>query len=182
MVYGFSRQSGGYAEIDSVEGQGATVSIYLPRALGVQAAEVGEDDTTMLRGKGEMILVVEDEDGVLELAVRLVSNLGYDVMAASDAKSALKIIDGGEHIDLLFTDIVLPGGVSGRDLAVEARQKRPGLAVVYASGYSTAIEADDPIEANAIRLTKPYRGKTLAEAFHLALGDQESEGGDGNAG
>ncbi|MFP6728911.1 MAG: response regulator, partial [Alphaproteobacteria bacterium] len=160
----------------------ATVSIYLPRAPDVQAAAPAEDMTAMPRGQGEMILVVEDEDSVRDLAVRLLGNLGYGVMAANDAKSALEIIDGEAPIDLLFTDIVLPGGVSGRDLAVEARQKRPGLAVVYASGYSTAIEADDPIEANAIRLTKPYRGKALAEAFHLALGDQESEGGDGNAG
>jgi CheY-like chemotaxis protein len=173
----FPSSRGGYAHIDSVEGQGATVSIYLPRAPDVQAAAPAEDMTAMPRGQGEMILVVEDEDSVRDLAVRLLGNLGYGVMAANDAKSALEIIDGEAPIDLLFTDIVLPGGVSGRDLAVQALEKRPALSVVYVSGYSAAIEADGPIEASAIRLTKPYRGKALAVALRQALAAGNGHGG-----
>lgn len=171
MVYGFSKQSGGHAEIESVEGQGATVSIYLPRGSEGQPMPPAPVEPVMPPGKGETILVVEDEDRVRDLAVRLVRSLGYEVREAPDAKAAREILEGDKPIDLLLTDVVLPGGVSGLDLAAQAIAKHPALAVIYVSGYSAAIEAGDSIEQGAVRLAKPYRGKALASAIRRALGD-----------
>ena len=171
MVYGFSKQSGGHADLENVKGQGAVVSLYLPRATNARVAVIAAEDAAVPQGKGEAVLVVEDEEHVRKLAVRLIHDLGYHVLEAADAKSALLILDREKHVDLLFTDVVLPGGVSGRDLVAQAIPKRPALAVIYVSGYSAAIEAETPIEESAVRLAKPYRRKVLAIALRKALGD-----------
>jgi len=177
MVYGFSKQSGGYAEIESVEGRGATASIYLPRASASDGLVPPAVDPATPRGKGEVVLVVEDEERWRALAVRLIRDLGYEVLEAAHAKAAPEILHSDIHIDLLLTDMILPGGVSGRDLVAQATAKRPALAVIYVSGNLAALEADSPIEEGAMRLAKPYRKKDLVVALRRVLGNDVAGAG-----
>ena len=142
MVHGFVKQSGGHIRIYSEEGHGTTVKIYLPRATGdekvaaVPAGKPARATPTAGARKDETILVVEDNDGVREYAVEVLEQLGYRVLAASDAKEALRLLSDGKHVDLLFTDIVLPGAITGRVLADQAKDIRPDLRVLYTTGYT----------------------------------------------
>ncbi len=172
MVYGFAKQSGGGVEIQSEPGQGATVGLYLPR--DVTNAPVGEKavaEESAPRGNGT-ILVVEDDAAVRAIAVHRLTSLGYDVMEAEDGPAASEHLDGAAQIDLLFTDVVMPGGVSGLDLWRTARQRRPGLKVVFTSGYSDDVfvgEESETDTSNFIR--KPYVRSELARAISAALRD-----------
>ncbi|NYZ12317.1 PAS domain S-box protein [Azospirillum sp. RWY-5-1] len=163
QVYGFVRQSNGQMEIASTVGQGTTVSLYLPLGEGVVNADDAPEHGAAFGGYGT-VLVVEDEPEVLEIAVELFHALGYSVLTATDGAAALDVLKRPDSIDVLFTDVVMPAGINGLDLAREACRLRPRLQVILASGYP--IPATSPQLAglaNAAFITKPYRWSELAE-------------------
>ncbi|WP_245987064.1 ATP-binding protein [Azospirillum thermophilum] len=172
MIYGFVKQSGGLIRIDSAVGQGTTFSLYLPRAAaGGQPAAGAADGAAPLTGRGETVLVVDDDADVRRVTVQAVRDLGYRVLEAEGAEQALAQLTAGRRVDLLFTDIVMPG-MNGRELAREGLRRCPGLRVLFASGYAdgTAAEADAEL-APVETLAKPYRDADLARALHRALDD-----------
>jgi PAS domain S-box-containing protein len=170
MVYGFVKQSGGHVKIYSEEGFGTTIKLYLPRAAG-EAKPVAEAAPTAPRATGhESILVVEDDRMVRDYVVGQLRSLGYAATAASNAAEALKILDGGAAPDLLFTDVIMPGGVDGRQLADQARRRRPSLKVLFTSGYTqTAIVHHGRLDPGVLLLAKPYRKIDLARKIRTAL-------------
>jgi len=141
MVHGFVKQSGGHVRIYSEEGHGTTVKIYLPRLLqaeevsAVPAARPIEDTTVPRARQSEAILVVEDNGGVRDYAKVVLSELGYRVLEAGDANEALRLL-AANSVDLLFTDVVLPGPMTGRPLADKASKMRPGLPILFTTGYT----------------------------------------------
>jgi PAS domain S-box-containing protein len=170
MVYGFAKQSGGHLRIYSEIGHGTTVRLYLPRAEAGQAAPSARPlEAAPLRG-GETILVVEDDDAVRQLAVAHLQALGYRVLEASDGNRAVATLRGGEAVDLLFTDMVMPGGMTGRQLAEEARRMRPGIKVLFTSGYTQNLFAHQGGGDEGFRLlSKPYRRDELARILREVL-------------
>ncbi len=169
MVYGFVRQSGGQLLVSSTPGQGTTVSIYLPRC----SCEMAEDYGTQPRNQAvptgsERILVVEDNPSVRRVASNLLKSLNYDVIEANDGPDALELLRRGETFDLLFTDLVMPGGLTGVELAESMRSDRPGLRVLFTSGYSGAEEGLQA-PANESVLHKPYMKDALARRVREAL-------------
>ena len=161
---------GEHIEIDELSAttpaRGTSVKMYLPRASGfVQPlVEVASE------GGGEAILIVEDDDLVRRYVVTQVQSLGYRTFAAGNASEALTIIDEGAKIDLLFTDVVMPGSISGWQLAVEARRRRPALKVLYTSGYAKIdMSCDGHLDADALLLAKPYRKVDLAKMIRTAF-------------
>ena len=163
QVYGFVRQSNGQMEIASTVGQGTTVSLYLPLGEGAINADDAPEHGVVHSGYGT-VLVVEDEPEVLEIAVELFHALGYSVLTATDGAAALDVLKRPDSIDVLFTDVVMPAGINGLDLAREACRLRPDLQVILASGYP--IPATSPQLAglaNTAFITKPYRWSELAE-------------------
>ncbi|MCA1413851.1 PAS domain S-box protein [Bradyrhizobium sp. NBAIM20] len=170
MVYGFAKQSGGHVSIYSEAGLGTTARIYLPRAsTGRSQADLPDGEDTAPRGY-ETVLIVEDDPFVRSSVIRRVEALGYRVVAAVNGKDALQQLQGDPGIDLLFTDIVMPGGMSGWELADQARRVRPGLPVLFTSGYAleTLVE-QGRAQARAVVLTKPYRKVELAQRLRDAL-------------
>lgn len=170
MVFGFVKQSGGHAKIYSEEGEGTTVRLYFPR---VKSAEVqviehrADDDVT---GGSEHILVVEDDTLVREHLVAQLRDLGYRVTDASSGPEAYEIIKRMDDIDLLFTDVVMPGGMNGRQLADAALKLRPGLKVLFTSGYTeNAIIHHGRLDAGVLLLSKPYRRQEMAAKVRKAL-------------
>ncbi|MEN3382833.1 MAG: hypothetical protein V7608_2877 [Hyphomicrobiales bacterium] len=170
MVYGFIKQSGGHIKVYSEEGHGTTIKLYLPRA-GEKAdwlAEILPPKT--IEGGRETILLVEDDRLVRNYVAGQLQALGYTTIIASDGASALAEIDRAQHIDLLFTDVILPGRVNGRQIADEAVRRRPGLKVVFTSGYTeNAIVHHGRLDAGVLLLTKPYRKSDLALMIRRAL-------------
>lgn len=172
MVYGFAKQSKGNATIYSEVGTGTTVNIYLPRHVADgQADSSARDQSPLARGAGETILVVEDDAKVRTLTVRRLSALGYLVVEAGNGPEALERIPDIEDLSLLFTDLVMPGGMSGYDLVEAARKKQPGLKVLLTSGYAEdLLNSDRLTDLEARLLRKPYRQTDLAAAIRRALG------------
>jgi signal transduction histidine kinase/CheY-like chemotaxis protein len=171
MVYGFVRQSGGHVAVYSEEGQGTTVRLYLPRYVGavVETPVVDTAATSELRGSG-LILVVEDEDEVRSLIVDTLADLGYATVAASDAHEGLQMLDRNPGVELLLTDVGLPGGMNGRQLGDAALMRRPGLPVVYMTGYARdAFMQQGRLEASVELLTKPFTRKALAAKIRETL-------------
>jgi CheY-like chemotaxis protein len=171
MVYGFVKQTGGHVTIDSTPGRSTTVKLYLPRALAA-AEEPSRVPTTEPRGHGETVMVLEDDADVRELAVSMLRGLGYEVLEARDGTAALEALDGARRIDLLLSDIVLPGGLSGRTVATRARRRRPNLKVLFMSGYAeadAAVICDGPWDEDAEVLNKPFRRHDLARQVNAAL-------------
>lgn len=170
MVYGFVKQSNGHIRIYSEEGHGTTVKLYLPQAAGVADALPAEPGISEFVRGDESILIVEDDALVREYVVTQISRLGYDTLAANSAAEALAIINGPERIDLLFTDVIMPGGMNGRQLAIEAQTQRPGLKILYTSGYTeNAIVHHGRLDAGVLLLPKPYLGSDLARMIRTAL-------------
>jgi signal transduction histidine kinase len=170
MVYGFVKQSNGHIKIYSEEGHGTTVKLYLPRAAGIPDTLAAEAGISGIERGDESILIVEDDALVREYVVTQISNLGYDTLAASNAAEALAIIDGPERIDLLFTDVIIPGGMNGRQLAIEALTRRQGLKVLYTSGYTeNAIVHHGRLDAGVLLLPKPYLSSDLGRMIRTAL-------------
>jgi CheY-like chemotaxis protein len=169
MVYGFVRQSGGHVKIYSEPGHGTTVNLYLPRADDVEESPV-QDDVSDYRGHGETVLVAEDDDAVRDTVVAMLADLGYRVLKARDAESALSIIDSGMSIDLLFTDVVMPGTLRSIDLARQAVQKQPGLAVLFTSGYTeNAIVHGGRLDEGVELISKPYTREALGRKVRQML-------------
>jgi len=163
MIYGFMHQSGGHVRLRSEVGQGTTVAIYLPRHLG--AATVAWDGAAQSRAgaASAVILVVEDEPDVRMIIVEVLSDLGYTVHEADDARSGLQILRSGTRVDLLLTDVGLPGGMNGRQLADAARQQRPELSVLFVTGYAESVAASDGrMEPGMQVMTKPFSLDALA--------------------
>ena len=170
MVYGFVKQSNGHINIYSEEGHGTTVKLYLPAATGVPEALSPEATTLGGEHGDEAILIVEDDALVREYVMTQIGRFGYRTMAAGNASEALAILDGSEHVDLLFTDVIMPGGLNGRQLATEALKRRPGLKVLYTSGYTeNAIVHHGRLDAGVLLLPKPYVSSDLARMIRTAL-------------
>jgi signal transduction histidine kinase len=170
MVYGFVKQSNGHIKIYSEEGHGTTVKLYLPEATGLPDALAAETGISGGEHGDESILIVEDDALVREYVVTQISRFGYHTLAAGNAAEALAIIDGHERIDLLFTDVIIPGGLNGRQLATEALKRRPGLKVLYTSGYTeNAIVHHGRLDAGVLLLPKPYLSSDLARMIRTAL-------------
>jgi CheY-like chemotaxis protein len=163
MVYGFVKQSGGHVTIYSEEGQGTTVKLYFPRHLGEAEAVRGEAEAlTPLASRDEVVLVVEDNDEVRSYSVMILAELGYHVIEAAHADAALATLERAPRVDLLFTDVVLPGR-NGRLLADDARALRPELKVLYTTGYSrNAIVHHGRLDPGVSLITKPFTFEELA--------------------
>jgi CheY-like chemotaxis protein len=158
MVYGFARQSGGLAQIDSRMGEGTTVAILLPRLPaadddGPAVLPVGAD--ALAPARGETLLVVEDDEVVRTLAVEALAGLGYDVHAAATAPEGARLLNELGHVDLLLSDIGLPGGISGKELADAARASRPDLKVILITGYAQEAMDTDLVGQRIELLRKP---------------------------
>jgi CheY-like chemotaxis protein len=177
MAYGFVRQSGGTIRIYSEVGIGTTIRIYLPRSL--QAREpLPELLTGPVAGGSETILVAEDDPDVQSTVVDILSTLGYRVLKADDGEGALVILRSGMHIDLLFTDVVMPGPVRSVELARQARLLVPDIAVLFTSGYpQNAIVHGGRLDAGVELLSKPYRRTDLARKIrHIFANRQQALG------
>jgi len=169
MIYGFARQSGGHLKIASELGIGTTVKLYLPRSMEADDAPVAVESTTLPRGE-ETILLVEDNADVRTMAERQLTELGYRVRTAESGPAALSLIGSGADCDLLFTDIVMPGGMTGYELATAARARRPGLRVLFTSGHARVpLSSEAGATAEGPLLRKPYRRSELARQVHEAL-------------
>jgi len=170
MVYGFVKQSEGHIKIYSEEGQGTTIKIYLPRSTGQSEQMAIAAPATPVRGGHETILVVEDDMLVRGYVISQVKSLGYRTLPATNAAEALALIESDTSIDLLFTDVVMPGGMNGRQLADEARKRRPDLKVLFTSGYTeNAIVHHGRLDPGVLLLAKPYRKQQLAQMIRIAL-------------
>jgi len=170
MVYGFVKQSGGHVKIYSEVGEGTTIKLYLPRALQSEDVEVAVDNGPIAGGT-ETVLVVEDDDAVRETVVAMLSDLGYRVLKAVDAASALIVIESGIPIDMLFTDVVMPGTLKSPELARKAKERLPNIAVLFTSGYTeNSIVHGGKLDAGVELLSKPYTREALARKFRALLG------------
>ncbi|HEV7437237.1 MAG TPA: PAS domain-containing protein, partial [Pseudorhizobium sp.] len=169
MVYGFVKQSGGHVKIYSEPGNGTTVRLYLPRSM--EAEDVVTDSLTgPVAGGSETVLVVEDDEAVREVTVSLLTELGYRVLKAKDADSALAIVESGAPIDLLFTDVVMPGRLKSRDLARKAKERLPLLGVLFTSGYTeNSIVHGGRLDPGVNLLSKPYTREALARKIRQVL-------------
>jgi len=168
--------SGGHVKVYSELGHGAMFKLYFPEATG-QAAEPAPAAAPAEPGNGEVILLVEDEPPVRSLAKRLLEDLGYTVEAAHDGQSALALARALPRVDLLLTDVMLPGGMSKREVAEALAKERPGLPVVYTSGYSEEILSHRAEVGPDPRLvSKPYDREQLAATVRAGLRDARGDG------
>jgi PAS domain S-box-containing protein len=170
MVYGFAKQSGGHASIYSNKGQGTTVKLYLPRAGEAPQSEKAHQDADVPRGRGEVVLVIEDDPDVRDFAVQMLKGLGYRVIEVPDAAKARKLLAEGTQVDLVLSDVVLPGGLSGPEFAEEARTTHPDLKVIFMSGYlAEAAKRNGFLGSDKVLLAKPFQRQQLAKALREAL-------------
>jgi two-component system CheB/CheR fusion protein len=170
MVFGFIKQSGGHISVYSEPGIGTTFRLFLPRVTGEVSTVEESSVVPLVHGRGETVLVVEDNTALRRVVIRQLGELGYRVLAAENATTGLRLLEQ-QRIDLLLTDIVMPGGIDGRELAQRAGQRWPGIKVVFTSGFSDAwLNADaGRLSSRALLLSKPYRKEQLASAAREAL-------------
>ncbi|MGI4940106.1 MAG: ATP-binding protein [Janthinobacterium lividum] len=165
MIYGFVTQSGGHVELQSKEGQGTTLTILLPRHLGVPDSVSADGDKAgpAAAPTEGVVLVVEDEPNVRMVLADVLADLGYSILQAPDGSDGLRIVQSGTHIDVLLTDVGLPGDMNGRQLADVARQHRPGLKVLFVTGYADAAAVGDGLLDTGMQvMTKPFTVEALA--------------------
>jgi PAS domain S-box-containing protein len=164
QVYGFARQSAGHVRIYSELGEGTTVKLYLPRSISETEKTLTDESNKLSRWTGtETILLVEDDDTLRAYAAGILQELGYHVLNASHGASALETLGRAEHIDLLLTDVVMPGGLNGRQLADKAVAKRPDLRVLYMTGYTrNAIDHHGRLDPGINMISKPFSFEDLA--------------------
>jgi PAS domain S-box-containing protein len=167
QVYGFVNQSGGHIQIDSVPGEGTTITMLLPAQEGEDEAESPSGDGHQVRQTAGKVLIVEDEPEVLDIATEIFDSLGYDVLTAADATAALDILKSSVPIDVLFSDVVMPRGMNGLELAKEARQLRPDIRILLASGYPVSTLPMQGMPEGSSFISKPYRWTELAEKLRL---------------
>ena len=176
QVYGYVKQSGGHVKLYSELGLGTTVRIYLPRLLSSPHIEEAEPSAAPLPDAApqETILVVEDDDDVRTINVDSLRELGYHVLEVADGPAALAVLRREPRIDLLFTDVVLPGGLTGAQVAAQARGLRPGLRVLFTTGYArNAIVHQGRLDSGVHLLTKPFSHAELANKVRLLLDADE---------
>ena len=176
MVYGFARQSGGQVRIDSEPGNGTTMCVYLPRHTEGPAEPLPETvpDRMTSSASGEVVLVVEDEEAVQLLLVEVLEEAGYAVLEAADGASGLRALEAAPRIDLLVTDIGLPGGLDGRQLAERARIARPGLKVLLLTGYADNTACGNArLEPGTALITKPFELAAIARAVRGLIEGEE---------
>jgi CheY-like chemotaxis protein len=168
MIYGFARQSGGQVRIYSELGQGTTMCIYLPR----HDADSPADDEAVLSanltagrdGEGEVVLVIDDDPTIRMLVAEVLGDSGYAVIEAPDGPTGLKLLESNARIDLLITDVGLPGGMNGRQVADAARVSRPALKVLFITGYAeNAVMGQNRLESGMFVMTKPFQIDALAD-------------------
>ena len=175
MVYGFIKQSGGHIKLYSELGEGTTVKLYLPRTYDTQVEALPNPSPTAVSGGSETILVVEDDDLVRTYVERQLRSLGYQVIIARNGGEALQALYRQPQIDLLFTDVMMPGGMNGPQLAQAAQQLRPGLKLLYTSGYTeNAIVHQGRLDPGVHLLNKPYRLQDLAQAIRRVLSAEDA--------
>ncbi|MFJ4197991.1 response regulator, partial [Pseudomonas sp. NPDC089534] len=171
MIYGFAQQSGGHVSLDSLPGRGTCVRLYLPRlhALEPERPAVEPVNQPPAAATGESVMVVEDDPAVRMLVLDLLRELGYRTFEAEDAKSALPLLESGQRVDLLVTDVGLPG-MNGRQLAEIARQHRPGLKVLFMTGYAqNAAERQGFLEDGMDMVAKPFSIEAMAAKIRTML-------------
>ena len=164
MIYGFARQSGGQVRIYSEVGQGTTVCVYLPRHFGdAEEAETVEIARSVEAAAGQTILVVDDEPTIRHLIDEVLDEAGYTVINAADGASGLRVLESGEQVELLITDVGLPNGMNGRQVADAARALRPGLKILFITGYAeNAAVGNGHLDPGMELLTKPFSMEGLA--------------------
>ncbi len=169
MVYGFVKQSGGHVQLESAPGRGTTVTLYLPEAADQAAVNGGVTAFPVVRGRDETVLVVEDNHDVRQLAVSMLEGLGYKVLEAADGPAALSLLDAAQGVELLLTDVMLPGGMSGPDIAREARRRRPGLKLAHMSGYAGSGGGNIVLDPEVTFIGKPFTRAAFARGIRTAL-------------
>jgi signal transduction histidine kinase/ActR/RegA family two-component response regulator len=179
QVYGFTRSAKGFAQIESEPGKGTTVSLYFPRSTDPAGEEIGTGPVGAIplrrAGEGETVLLVEDDEQVLGMAVESLEELSYRVIVTRNASEALEYLRGVERIDILFSDVVMPGGMNGSQLAVEARRIRPDIKILLTSGYVANLDDGQVIgEGKLPVLNKPYRRDELARSLRSVLGGERA--------
>ncbi len=176
QVYGFVKQSGGHLKIYSELGEGTTIKLYLPRTMEAAAALPHRPEPTMLMG-AERILLVDDDEIVRATVASMLRDLGYTVFTAASGAAALDLLRQGEPVDLLFTDVIMPGPIGGRKLAEMAREIDPGLKVIFTSGYTeNSIVHNGRLDAGVELLSKPYDRNKLGAKVRRVL-DAPCKGG-----
>jgi CheY-like chemotaxis protein len=171
MVYGFVKQSGGLIKVYSEEGHGTTFRIFFPSGEA-QSQQLDFVEQTSIVGGTETILVVEDDPAVRTYVIEQLNSLGYTAVPAANAVEALRFVEGGGKFDLLFTDVIMPGGMNGRQLRDEMERRRPGLKVLFTSGYpENAIVSHGHLDPGVLLLAKPYRKADLARLVRKALSE-----------
>ena len=171
QVYGFIKQSGGHVKIYSEVGDGTTVKLYLPRHRGAEdLTDDRQEAQRVPQGRSELVLVVEDDPDVRDYTVEMVGDLGYSVLSAPDGASALQLLDSNREVSLLFTDVGLPGGMNGRQLADQAQRRRPRLKVLYTTGYArNAIVHQGRLDPGVEVIFKPFTYSDLATRIRRVL-------------
>ena len=171
MVYGFVKQSGGHLRIESSLGRGTSVTLFLPRMIGPLPIESTATAATMVgAGEGEVVLLVEDDEGVRAYSASALTELGYMVIEAGEGQAAIAHLDGTERIDLLFTDVILAGTLTGKEVADHCRARRPTTPVLYTSGYARdAIVHNDRLDDGVDLLAKPFTLMELARRVRSLL-------------
>jgi signal transduction histidine kinase len=168
QVYGFTKQSGGHVKIYSEPGEGTSIKLYLPRYDGDEAV-VAAPEGSSERGNGEIILIVEDDEGVRQYAAEILRDLNYQIIEAKDAASAVRLLDADKKFDLLLTDVVLPGK-NGRELANEVERRRPGTKIIFMTGYSrNAIVHQGRLDPGIELIPKPLIEGVLARRIRQVL-------------
>jgi signal transduction histidine kinase/FixJ family two-component response regulator len=176
MVYGFVRQSGGYVTIDSAPDAGTTIALYLPKAAQEPHAEVETDQRRAMPGGSERILLVEDNEDLLEVTSAMLTTFGYRVICARNGSEAIRILDSGQEFDLLFSDVVMPNGPNGVELAREAKRRNSEIKILLASGYAGDVLARHRAVDEFPIINKPFRISELAQCLRSVL-----QGADGPA-
>jgi CheY-like chemotaxis protein len=172
MIYGFARQSGGHVRIYSEVGQGTTMCIYLPRHAGDAPSEdeARPRASSEPAGEGEVVLLVDDDPTIRMLAGEVLTDAGYAVIEAPDGPSGLRILESNAKIDLLITDVGLPGGLNGRQVADAARTSRPDLKVLFITGYAeNAVVGGGRLAKGMFLLSKPFEMEMLAARIQEIL-------------
>jgi signal transduction histidine kinase/CheY-like chemotaxis protein len=169
MVYGFVKQSAGHIKIYSEEGHGTTIKMYLPPGTGTLLASEPAS-ASIIQGGHETILVVEDDKLVRDYVLTQLHSLGYATLDAANAAEALALVEAAREFDLLFTDVIMPGSMNGRQLANELQKSRPALKVLFTSGYTeNAIIHHGRLDSGVLLLAKPYRKSDMAVMIRTAL-------------
>ena len=169
MVYGFVKQSGGHIRLYSEPGAGTTVKLFLPRATDDKTMPKPRPDLTAPRGNGQLILVVEDNLPLRQVAVITLNSLGYATIEASAVAEAVALLEQHSDIALLFTDIMLPGGRNGLELADEVRKRWPHIKILFASGHPNVSPSEEAVAAGAVIVPKPFRAAELARHVRATL-------------